>query len=463
MAFPSKWPPARTRRPFLFSTLAWMLSIGVLSIGVGEVRGQTRREITVEALIGDAISDSASNYPDVDAAIRRFMNRDVLATRTLLERANQKSPHLPPVDLTLAKLYYMTGQTALGNGALELTSQSNPGDPEPYLILADRAYTQGRLIEADALYEKAIRLIDSFTGNEKRKRNFVIRSRAGRAAVAGVRRDWEPAIEDLQVWVQADPESANAHQRLGRALFMSGKTEEGFKELAKAHELEDKLPNPYVSAATLHAEMGDDNAARQNFERAVRQDRDNVETLLAYSHWLLQSGDLETAEKSLAAARRADADSTQVLVLSGVAAQMGKKRKPAEDYYLAALAQAPGNRDVLNQLALLLAEQMDDTSRQRALQYAKMNAELYSDSADTNLTLAWVLYRIGQTQSADKALKKGVQLGGRSPDSSYLVARMLADQNQNDNAKRLLEDALKNKSGIFVYRADAQTLLNSIN
>jgi Tfp pilus assembly protein PilF len=265
------------------------------------------------------------------------------------------------------------------------------------------------------------------------------------------------------VWAETDPEAANVHHRLGRALFLNKNVDEGFKELVKAREIEASLPNPYVSAAIMYAEMGEQESARKMFDRAVRQEKDDINTLLSYSQWLLQVGDVENAEETLAVARRADPDSLQVLILSGVAAKMAKKRKPAEDYLLAALAQSPANRDVLNQLALVLVEQLEDSKRQRAIEFAKMNTQLYPDASETNITLAWVLYQSGQNQLADQALKKGLQLGSRAPDSSYLVAKMLADQSQNDNAKRLLDEALANKGGIFVYRADAEALRASLN
>jgi hypothetical protein len=56
-----------------------------------------------------------------------------------------------------------------------------------------------------------------------------------------------------------------------------------------------------------------------------------------------------------------------------------------------------------------------------------------------------------------------MQLGNPSPDSSYLVAKVLAEQNRADNAKQLLTAALESESpGIFIYRKDAQALLDSL-
>ena len=51
---------------------------------------------------------------------------------------------------------------------------------------------QGRTIEAEALYEKGMQLTAKFSGNPKRKRNFEIRARSGRAAVASAARTGTP-------------------------------------------------------------------------------------------------------------------------------------------------------------------------------------------------------------------------------------------------------------------------------
>jgi Tfp pilus assembly protein PilF len=153
-----------------------------------------------------------------------------------------------------------------------------------------------------------------------------------------------------------------------------------------------------------------------------------------------------------------------LLILSGVAARMGKKLKPAEDYFVEALGIAPANGDVINQLALLLVEQPGAAQRTRAQQFAAMSAQLNNQNADAQITLAWVLFQLGRLADAEQALRSGLSLGSPSPDSSYLVARMLVEQNRIDPAKQLLKAALEADSpGLFIYRQDAQALYDKLN
>jgi tetratricopeptide (TPR) repeat protein len=438
----------------------WVYSAALLALpAILFASRAANAQLTTDVLIGDSVSDPGPRYADVDEAIKRFTNRDPLGAQQFLEAAVRKNPNLPPVDLLLAKMYLLSGDAASGLGSLEKTATDHPGDPEPYLILADQAVNAGQTIQAEALYEKALRLIDGFEGNNKRKRGFIIRARNGRSLVAERRKNWQTATDDLTALLKVDPDNAAAHFRLGRALFMQKKFREGNAEFVKAHDLDKKLPDPNVSAALLYEQLGMRSEAKTAFETAVKANRDDSKTLTAYAQWLLQTGDVARAEQALAAARRVAPDDLEVLILSGVAARMGKKMKPAEDYFVAALRLSPSNAAVINQLALLLVEQPDESKRQRALEFARINAMLQPNSGESNITLAWVLYQIGNTRDAEAALRKGLSARNLSPDSNYLVAKILSEQNRPDVAKQFLAAALEdNGASLSVLREDAEAL-----
>lgn len=439
----------------------FVLRYGVLAVAVAATLAAAQTamgQITAEALIGDSVSNVGS-HSDVEEAIKRFSNRDELGARQFLETALRKSPNLPPVDLLLAKMYFLSGNAAAGLAYLEKTAMENPGDPEPYLILADQAFTAGQTIQAEALYEKAMGQIEAFDGNQKRKRSFIIRARNGHSAVAERRRQWQTASDDLGVLLKVDPDNATAHYRLGRALYMLKKPREGHQEFVKASSLNDELPKPNVASALMYHQLGQQDEAKTAFETAIKADRNDVKTLVSYAQWLLQIGDVSRAEQALSAARRLDAENLDVLVLSGVAARMAKKMKPAEDYFVAALSLSPSNGAVINQLALLLIGQPDENKRKRALEFAEINATIQPENSEANITKAWVHYQLGNNREADAALRKGLSSGNPSPDSNYLVAKMLSDQNRPELARQFLGRAMEDSnSNLFVLREDAEAL-----
>jgi Tfp pilus assembly protein PilF len=423
-------------------------------------------QITTQMLIGDAVSEVGTRYSEVDEAIKRFANRDFLGARQFLESAKRKDPALPPTDLTLAKMYFFANNAAAGRASLEKTAMDNPGDPEAYLILADQAIGQGRIIEAESLYDKGLELTEKFSENPRRKRNFEIRARTGRGLVAERRRNWPEAAADLQALLKIDPDNAVGHYRLGVALFMQKKYKEGYDEFVNARKLDKNkaIPDPYAAAALMYDQLGMQSEAQQAFDRAYGANKTDANTVTQYGQWLIKTGNIQRAEQVLGEGLKANPDSLNLLILSGVAARMNKKMKPAEDYFVKAWGLSPANVEVTNQLALLLIDQPDQPKRERAVQFAEISARLNNQSADALVTLAWVYYQTGRVGEADAALRNAQQLGNISPDSSYLFAKIFVDQKRPEPAKLLLQDALDEKNqGIFINRQEAQALLETLN
>ena len=83
----------------------------------------------------------------------------------------------------------------------------------------------------------------------------------------------------------------------------------------------------------------------------VATNKTDPATITAYAQWLIKQGTPQTlpkAEALLADARKANPGNLNLLILSGVAARMGKKMKPAEDYFIEPLGIASANSDVIN-------------------------------------------------------------------------------------------------------------------
>jgi Tfp pilus assembly protein PilF len=465
---------ASTVRGWNPSTNAWVLDSGRIAFSrifillmFGLAVRHADAQITTQNLIGDSVSEVSSRYDDVDKAIQRFTNGDELAARQFLDSAKRKDPNLPPVDLLMAKLYMARNNPTYARASLEAAAKENPDDPEPFLILADQAIQQGRAIEADALYDRGLILAEKFNANAKRKRNFQIRAHAGRSVVAQRRKDWQSAVNDLKALLKIDPENATAHYRLGQALCMQKQFQDGYNEFDAAKKADKTIHDPNVATALMYDQLKMSDKAQQFFDRALAAKKDDLGTLTAYAQWLIKSGapaNIAKAETVLAEARKANPGNLNLLILSGVAAKMNKKMKPAEDFFIEALGIAPANVDTINQLALLLIEQQAQDKRDRALQFAAISSQLNNQSGDAQITLAWILFQLGRGADASTALRNGVQLNNLSPDSSFLVAKIQVATNNANAAKQILKNALESDySGIFVYRQDAQALLDTLN
>jgi tetratricopeptide (TPR) repeat protein len=419
------------------------------------------KALTVETLIGDAVSLSNQQYPEVEAAIKRFINSDLAGAREYLEVAKKKYPKLPPTDLTLAKMQVIVRNGQAARAFLEKAVTENPGDPEAYLLLADLAFVEGRVTEAHALFEKAQALTAKFTENEKRKHNFDIRVLAGLAAINERRLQWPEANALLLKWVAIDPDSAVAHQRLGSTLYRLQKPTEALAEFKKARELDFTSNHPQVWLGQLYTTDNKVAEARKAFEEAYAAEPTLEATARAYAEWLIQQSDLDKAQAVAAAMRKKAPDSVTAILLDGVVAKMRGQNDAAEEALTKVLTLDPNNSIATNLLALILSESKDPAKLERALGYADRNAKLYSTSTQTNITLAWVLYQMGRLQEANQILSQGIQ--NPSADGAYLIARIMEAQNQPEKAAGLLKAVLDQAgTGVFLYRRDAEALLKKL-
>ena len=419
-------------------------------------------QLTVENLIGQAVSTSNQQYPDIEDAIQRFSNNDFNAAKTYLERAKKKHPKLPPTEVTLAKLFISRRDGQRARLLLEQAVSNAPDDPEAYLMLADDAFRVNRVTESDALFEKAERLTEDFNENAKRKRNFQIRVLAGKGAVAQRRGKWDVARQNLEKWIALDDENALAHQRLGGVLFNLEKIPEAYKEFETARELRGELNHPHVSLAQLFASKSDHDKARENFDKAYAAEPENDSTAQSFASWLLQRGEYDQAQQVSNRLREKNPDSETALLLAGVVAQLKGERDKAEEALSKLIEIDPTNAKARAMLALLLVESNKVSDQERALRHAQVNAERFPNNPQTQVTLAWVQHKLGRERESSVALQKGTQAGNLTADSGYLVARILADRDQKEKALKILQEMLKPSENAFLYRRDAETLYQEL-
>lgn len=418
---------------------------------------------TVQNVIGDAVSLSNQKYPEVEKAIQRFKNSDLQGAREFLELASQKYPKLPPVEVSLAKLFFLAGDVDNGRALLELAVTKYPADPEAYLLLADQSFAENRTVEAHAVFEKAVEVVKTYTDNVKRKRNFEVRVLAGLAAVRERREQWDAAAELLKKWLVQDPDSYAAHQRYGVVLFRQKKPTEAYNEFVQARKLRADLNNPNVLLGQLYSQTGDIDKARAAFEKAYAEEKTNESTARAYANWLVQQDQLDKAQSVASELRKQVPDSVQALLLEGLIYKMRGDLKASEASLVQVLGIDPGNAGAADLLALLLIDSKNMADKEKALRYAKLNVERFPQSAQAQVTLAWVLFALDRPTEARQVLAQISPTAQLVPDSTYLVARIFAKQGKTQEAIAALQDIIRRyPAGAFTQRKDAQKLLKEL-
>jgi tetratricopeptide (TPR) repeat protein len=440
--------------------LVAILVVAGLACGPRAVQAQ----VTAKTLVGKAVSDDAQ-FKEISGAITRFGDRDIDGCRAILERARNNNAKLPPPGVMMAMLWLNVNQLLPARAELEQTAVKFPTDPEAYLMLADLAFQDRRVTDSAVLFERATQLTTAFEENPKRKRDFEIRCNAGTAAVAEARQQWDSAQKFLQAWIALDPDNAGAHFRLGNVLFRLDQEQAALAEFQEARKLDANALQPELALARLYDEDGKKDVAKKWIESALKAAPDNASVLLAAAQWYLGQNDLKTAQLIAERVLTQDAKSLDGKIVRGVIARVARDYATAEKFFNDAHLQSPGNFAASNSLALVLIESESKEAQQRAVEMAEANAARYRENSPQQVnaltTLAWVYYKLGRREDAEKILDQIARNNALTSDGAYYVAKLLSDRGEKDRAKAILEEVLTNEA-VFATRPDAMDLLKTL-
>ena len=450
--------PSACRRVATGTTRALLLlGAGLLAVGMP---ASAPAQVTVQTLIGRAVTDDA-HANEVNGAITRFRDRDVDGCRAMLERVHADDPKVPPPGVMMATLWLSVKQVAAARAELDQTVTKFPDDPEPYLVLGDLAFQERMVTDAAVLFDRAEELAAKFDSNAKRKRDFEIRCHAGKAAVHEARGQWETALAEIQKWVEIDPDSASAKQRLGSAYFQLEKPDEALTAFGEAHDLDGKLPRKEMLLARLYDQGKKIDKARELVEAAVQAAPEDAGVRLGAANWFLAHGDTAAARENGGKALDLDPKNLEARIVNGTIARVARDFESASKLFGEAHSQSPRNFVASDSLALVLAELPEKENVQRALEIAETNVAMVKDNPQLQVasltTLSWVLYKLGRMADAEKILAQVSQNNSLSADGAYYIAQILSDKGEKEQAQRLLEQLMTNDP-IFANRAAAEAL-----
>ncbi len=418
-------------------------------------------QVTAQTLIGKAVTDDAATT-EVTGAINRFRDRDIDGCRAILERVKSNNVKMPPPGVMMAMLWLSVNQLPPARTELEDTVVKFPKDPEPYLMMGDLAFQDRRVTDADVLFAKAKQLTADYTENAKRKRDFDIRYNAGSAAVAEARKQWETAQTHLTEWLTLDPDNASAHQRMGIVLFQLADPKKALEQFSEAKKLDPKAVQPELAMARLYDDAKKKDIAKKLIEAAIVAAPKDPAVLLAAAQWYLGQNDLDRAKAIADDSIKLDGKSLEGKVVRGAIARVSRDYVTAEKFFNEAHVQSPGNFPASNSLALVLIESESKEMQQRALEMAEANAAMHGEKSSQQVnaltTLAWVYYKLGRREDAEKILSQITQNNALTTDGAYYVSKLLSDRGEKDRAKKILEEVLSNEA-MFATRADATELL----
>jgi tetratricopeptide (TPR) repeat protein len=410
-------------------------------------------------------------------AFEEFRKRDPDTALGILKKAVKKYPDYPPPQVILAQWYAAANVGAGAQASLEQAVIDSPEDPEAYGYMGNIALQGRRNAEARLLFEKAQSLLPKLA-SVKRKKAIEPQVLNGLAETCRAWGDFAGTQKYLEAWLRIDEKNTMALEKLGVCLLEQNKEQEALEQLVKAVKIDEekpaevngkprqKLMSPEGTLAAFYAGKNKQKEAEKWMTAAVNARPKDLATRVLATRWALGNNNLADAKKNADLALRCEPEqSLDALILRGAIALFEKDYASAEKYFQAALLQSPKLFAASNNLALALVEQNSDEKKRRALEYAEDNARQHQktqNGPEAFSTYGWVLYKLGNIDEADKALKASISSSPSvTPDTAYYMARVLSKRARDKEARRYLEEALKSTAP-FANRSDAQKLLEEL-
>ena len=356
--------------------------------------------LTVEDLTATSVTSVGPYYQDVADAIKDFSTGNYSGAYAHLESAKKSTPRLPPPEVMLARLYLDANLTAPAIAQLEKGVRRVPDDPEALILLAERAVAEGRATEAELLFQKAAPAVAAFQQNPKRQQDLQMRLNSGGATIDEAVENWEAAADKLQKMLALDPGNTAVNARLGRVLFRLNRGQDAYEQFKKA-AADPKMPPPELAMATLFSDKA---KAEQWLQNALKQNAKDLRTQVSAGHYRLRNNQIDEAGKHADAALAIDPNSFDANLLAGMIERIGGDYPAAIKHLGMAHLLAPAEPAIVNHLALALIELPDETSHQRALQFAELNAKQHPTYIEGLASLGWINYRLNRRDAAQRAL-----------------------------------------------------------
>lgn len=391
------------------------------------------------------------------AAIEAIRSGDSAAALEILRREHDDETNGQPALVQLADLLRTEGQSEASRMTLEEAVVLHPHDPEAHLALADLAWRQRRLSDADLQYRHARKLIDEMGAEAPRRTRLLVWALAGLGSVAEARGQLDAARQSFEELLTLEAAHPQTRFRLASIAFASHDPDTAYAHLREMQPGQAQPAAAEMAMADLYKRAGDLDRAEQWLHRAAEAAPDAVAPQLALAQLLLDSrNNLAAAAEHIAAARELEPDATQPQMFAALAAWSRGELAAAEEILEPLAVRAPDDAVLSAYLASVLAERGGEQRTKRALELAALNASSHPESAAAMAAYGWAAYATGQTALARRQLNAAVQADGSDRDARYYLAKVLYRSGQANAARQQLQAALGG-AGRFVHLGEART------
>ena len=370
------------------------------------------------------------------------------------EAAAKDVPELPTIEIFIAKQQIESGRIGDAINGLDRFLAKNPDSPEGYFALGEIALRSNRLTEAAMLLDRAQQLCDDGKLPENRKTNVLMGLIAVRAEVAERRQLWDNADSLYKLVIDSSTDASEFMWRRGRMLVLKGEVEQGVFVMSQALTKNSKLPSPELTAALILAEKRDAAGAEKWFHAAIKSERADWHRWSEYLKWLLSNERPADARKAIDRLEPALRKERAIMLLDGVTARCLDDLETAETVFSILHQSNPSDLEAADQLANVLVESKDEAKRSRALQLSEGNLRQAPNVENAVATAAWVQFKLGSVDVADRMLAELASKIAISPQTAYYISEVMKAKGNVADARKILQAAVNNP-GIFAQRIKA--------
>jgi tetratricopeptide (TPR) repeat protein len=453
------------------------------SVRLARVEAIAQKNAEAHRLIDAVLAREPKNVEALVTRGRLFLSENnTVNALTALKTAVDANPRSIEAQLALAHTYVARGQVKEAGTAFNDALKLDGRNMEGRLGLARLQINNGNAAEAVPLMLKVV---------EERPTNLEARLLLlyGLIAVGDV----PQASRQLEVLVRANPESATiqtaagmlatlkqdteaARQAYSRALAADPRSYQALaglltaemqsKQFGRARALIEKQlaempndPNTLLMAAQTYSALGDAFEMERALKKTVEADPQSLQAYSMLGKMYYQQGRLDLARKELEKYVETAPLSVPGNTMLGTILELQGRKDEAKSRYNKALQIDPRAAVAANNLAWISAN--TNGNLDLALQLAQTAKAQLPNRHEVDDTLGWIYYKKGLSSMAIESLSASAQKQPDNPSYNYHLALALHQNGNKDEAKKLLEKALKSKSN-FEGAEEAKKLLESL-
>jgi predicted Zn-dependent protease len=402
---------------------------------------------------------------ELQGAADLFNETDFNGALEKLKEICGRNTKLAPPRLMLAQWFSRANQPNGVFASLNAATTESPTDPEAFILLGEIALKKNETAAATLFFQKGGALLAQYSADAERKKLMQISLLRNETILAELRSDWKGMENCSDQRVALEGKTPELLRVKAVSLFRQERDQECAQWLAQADQAAASQKNKGLPAEAILAQLytsrgGDENIDRgKKFLNAAVQKYPKSKEVLALSVNTKLADDDLTGARRLAESLVAE-DPNAKQLLATVALFQGEYAT-AEKLFQDIVVESPANIAATNGLALALCEQDDPAKLKRAGEYALENVRKQNNNGDLLGTLGWVLFKAKNYQQAGQVLQQAAAGGNINSQTAYYLAEFVNHNGNKDQAKQLLEAALKGNRP-FAKKAAAKKLLETL-